>query len=71
MKSSKNQYEIVVGNIGTVYSGTNKSDASMTWIAYVDASESKSGRAAGEDVTMFKNGEIVKEHIGYLNEDQA
>jgi hypothetical protein len=60
MKRSK--YEVVVGNIGTVYSGTSKSDTAMTWMAYVDQSKSARGRAANEPVTMFCDGEIVKEY---------
>lgn len=55
-------YEVVVGNIGTVYSGTSKSDTAMTWIAYVDQSKSGKGRAGNEPVTMFCDGEIVKEY---------
>ncbi len=56
--------EIVVGNIGTVYSGDSWSEAKETYWNYVEQSKAKRGRAAGEDVTWFLDGEIHKEYEG-------
>lgn len=61
------KYEVVVGNIGTVYRGANKRDAHVTYRFYVKEAKEHTGRAAGEDVTLFNHGEIVKQHIGYLH----
>ena len=65
-RKAASRYEVIVGNVGSVYSGKSASDASMTWIAYVDQSNSGRGRAAGESVTLLRDGEIVKEHDGIV-----
>lgn len=59
-------YEVIVGNIGTVYRG---SDSHLAYIEYeeaVGASQSGYGRAAGEPVTLFEDGEVIKEHAPEL-----
>lgn len=57
-------YEVVVGNIGTVYSGAGKHAAMESYERYV--AMSKDGwiktRASGEPVTLFENGEIIAEY---------
>lgn len=63
-------YEVIVGNIGTVYSGTSKSDTTREWLTYVDQSKSGTGRAGNEPVTMFCDGEIVKEYVPSETEEQ-
>jgi hypothetical protein len=57
-------YQVIVGNIGTVYSGTNLRDARFHARSYVDQSKSNRGRAAGESVTVLKDGEIIEEYLG-------
>lgn len=57
-------YEVVVGNIGNVYSGHNLRDARFHARTYVDQSKSGHGRAAGESVTLFCDGEILDEFVG-------
>lgn len=57
------KYSVLVGNIGEVYSGYSEDEAEDNFSEYVAQSESKFGRAAGEIVSMLRNGEIVKEHI--------
>jgi hypothetical protein len=57
-------YEVVVGNIGSVYSGRNGFEANKTYSTYVGQSKNGYGRAAGESVTLYKDGEITKEHWG-------
>jgi hypothetical protein len=67
-RAAASTYEVIVGNIGTVYSGSNHLEATRTWASYVKDSKSGGGRADGESVTLMKNGEIEREHIGH-NED--
>jgi hypothetical protein len=64
-------FEVVVGNIGTVYSGRDEAEAQKHYDEYVDQSKTGYGRAAGESVTMFRNGEIFKEHIGTQEDAHA
>lgn len=56
--------EVVVGNIGTVYSGPSSLEAHRVYLAYRDQSVSGSGRAGGEDVTWLRDGEVYAEHEG-------
>lgn len=60
----RTSYDVVVGNIGTVYSGTDRSLALQKYHEYVAQSKSGRGRAGGESVTLFRDGEIWKEHQG-------
>ena len=57
-------YEVIVGNIGTVYYG-NDGGAAQTWFnEYRNQSDAHYGRAAGEDVTLLKDREPIQEHFG-------
>ena len=62
----KNQYQVIVGNIGTTYEGTDKVTAFETYKEYVQQSKTAHMRAAGESVVLLVNGEIEKEHVGSL-----
>jgi len=62
--STVNKYQVVVGNIGTVYSGNSLSLAKNHFEEYVKQSEGGYGRAANEDVTLFRSDEIIDEHFG-------
>lgn len=62
-----NQYEVVVGNVGTM-TYKSKKLAYECYNAYVTLSKRGETRAAGEDVTLLRNGEIVQEHTGTLTE---
>jgi hypothetical protein len=64
------KYEVVVGNVGTVYSGGFYDSALDAFTIYKSKSLNDYGRAAGEDVTMLKNGEIFREYIGSIAESQ-
>lgn len=55
-------YEVVVGNLGTVYQGEDVVEAINCYIAYVRLSRAGTGRAGNEPVTLLRNGEIKKEH---------
>lgn len=57
-------YEVVVGNVGTVYSGPDAQDALSTFNVYVEQSKADQGRAGGEDVTLMRDGEPVREYHG-------
>jgi hypothetical protein len=58
------KFEVVVGNIGTVYTGTDEDEADHVYDEYVEQSQSGRGRAAGEDVTLFQDGEPTREWVG-------
>lgn len=62
--SPKPFFEVTVGNIGTVYSGHFKENAERIFHEYVAISNLDYGRASGEDVILWMDGEITKEHIG-------
>ncbi len=67
--SATHKFEVVVGNIGTVYSGNNFMQASAKYSSYLKDSESGYGRAAGENVTLLHDGEIRMEHVGTLERE--
>lgn len=56
------QYQVIVGNIGTVYDGADEAQAESKYTEYVKQSESGQGRAGGERVTIMADGEPIKEH---------
>lgn len=55
-------YTITVGNVGTVYSGYNRAEADRYFVHYRRESQYPRGRASGEPVTLFKDGEPVREY---------
>ena len=57
-------YQVVVGNVGTVYDGDSYNDAMHAYGDYRQQSMDGIGRAAGESVTLFNDGEIEKEYEG-------
>lgn len=63
--SKKHNYEVVVGNVGTL-SYTNKKLAKEDYRLSVIESKSGKGRAGNEQVTLLKNGEILEEYIPNL-----
>lgn len=65
------KFQVIVGNIGTVYSGNNIMQASAKFSAYVKLSKSGNGRAAGEDVTMMHNNEIRQEYVGTIAQSKV
>ena len=62
-------FQVIVGNIGTVYDGNNYMKALAKFATYVDHSKSNYGRAAGESVTLIYNGEIKKEFVGKIDQN--
>lgn len=61
------RYQVLVGNIGTVYEGNKFFEANKVYNDYVRLSKQKFGRAAGEDVTWLKGEYIYREHAGWRN----
>ena len=55
-------YEVIVGNIGKVWQGSNYMQAMAKYAAYVKQSKSGVGRAGGEQVSLWKNGDVIREH---------
>jgi hypothetical protein len=56
------KYSVLVGNIGEVYEGYSEDEAEDAYLEYVAQSQAGYGRASGECVRMFVNGEPTKEH---------
>lgn len=65
----KNQWETIIGNIGTIYSGTNGFQAIKEYNQGIRLSKGNCSRASGEPVTLLKNGEIYKEYLGTLTQE--
>jgi hypothetical protein len=61
-------YQVIVSNIGTVYSGSDGKQADSIWGRYRAASQNGHLRVSGESVTLMLNGEPVNEYIGALHE---
>ena len=57
-------YEVIVGNIGKVYEGSNGFDAIVAYNIYVGKSKRNEGRCAGESVALWLNNEPIKEFYG-------
>jgi DNA modification methylase len=68
-KCKSGRFEVVVGNVGTVYEGKDCKEAREIYKDYCKISKKRHGRAGGEPVTLFRNGEIEKEHYGDEIED--
>ena len=59
-------FEVTVGNIGTVYSGPDSQIADEMFEHYKELSGGGYGRAAGETVTLFEDGEIAREYYAHV-----
>ena len=55
------QYQVIVGNVGTVYSGPSKRMARREYTAYVRISKAGVGRAGDENVTLMTDEDILDE----------
>ncbi len=65
------EFSIVVSNIGTVLQGLESEKlAYEEYNEWVTASKEAYGRVSGEDVTLFRDGEIIEEHIGHLHNQE-
>jgi len=59
-----NKYQVVVGNLGTVYDGDNSFAAEKNFQEYVKISNNDYGRVSNEPVTLFVDGEPEAEFDG-------
>lgn len=55
-------YEVIVGNIGTVYNGRDEKEARKDFATYMQQSIDNYGRAGRESVVLMKDGEIIEEY---------
>ena len=55
------RYEVLVGNIGTVYSGNDYIEALNCYSLYEERRLESSSRCYNESILLFVNGEIEKE----------
>lgn len=60
-------FQVIVGNIGQVYDGSNFMEASAHFAEYVRQSKTGRGRAGGESVTLMHKGEIKREFVGTVD----
>jgi len=61
-------YEVIIGNVGSVYHGRSRSTALAICQSYVEISKEHIGaRCYGEDVILLVDGEIEREHTGHLS----
>lgn len=56
-------YEVIVGNVGIVYTGYCILESTDTYERYVRYSKSGEGRAGYESVVLMRDGVIVAEHV--------
>jgi hypothetical protein len=62
-------YEVLVGNIGSVYRGNLLTTAKQVFDDYANSSKHRIGRSAGENVVIYQNGEEYLEYVGRGNND--
>jgi hypothetical protein len=64
-------YEVIVSNIGKVYDGGFYQSALDCFAVYQRKSINNDGRAAGESVTLLKDGEPIREFAGSREEEES
>ena len=64
------RYEVIVGNVGTIYGGEEFAHASAVYRQGVQASKANYGRMAGEPVYLMQDGEPVDEYEGTNHEEE-
>jgi len=52
-------WQVIVGNIGTVYDGDDAKSAMRTYLEYIDQSKLVYGRASGENVVLLNGGDVL------------
>jgi hypothetical protein len=62
------RYQIVVGNVGHVCETNNGFEAWREYRRAIGDSKAPHGRASGEPVTMFKDGDIRAEYFGRIEQ---
>jgi hypothetical protein len=59
------QYQVIVGNVGAVWTGKNGFHAIREFYQWRKQSQNEPGRAHGEPVTLTREGEPVRDHGGH------
>lgn len=68
----KPMYSVTYANIGCVCGpATSYADALKDYVHYIEASQRAVGRAAGEDVTLWKDGEPFHEYYAPVTTDEG
>lgn len=65
-----NAFEVIVSNVGTVYSGNDRAQAGNEYNDWVRLSEGTQGRASGESVTIMADGSPAVDHTGTLYREE-
>lgn len=65
------QYEVIQGNLGALWRGTNGFEARQAFYGARRASLAPHGRASGESVVLMRDGEIIAEHVGTLENKES
>lgn len=60
------KWQVIVGNVGTVYDGDNGFEANKLYNHYVSLSKRNYGRAGQEAVHLFKDDELYREHYAHV-----
>ncbi len=63
------KYQVIVGNIGTVYEGSDVACAKAAFEVYANASRDGIGRAAGEQVVIITDDHVTHEQRGAWDEE--
>jgi hypothetical protein len=67
---ARTEYEVIVGNVGSVYDGTSKREAHKVYQEYIEISRSGRGRAGGEEVSLFFNDREIDCYVPVTDEDE-
>lgn len=62
-------YSVIVGNVGEAFSGASFTRAQESYNAYKKLSQEGYGRIAGESVCMFRDGALLYEYMGNIDEE--
>ena len=65
------EHQVICGNIGTVYAGTNEGLARAAFRSYCAMSKTGRGRAAGESVAWLCDDDIREECEGDQDQREA
>lgn len=56
------EYEVIVGNVGTVYRGTQRWEALVAYRTYRLQSYFDVGRTGNEEITLIEDGELIYQY---------
>lgn len=63
-------YQVIVGNVGTVYDGDDRGPAEAAFDRYSEMADISTGsRCYGESVVLMVDGDIAREHASTRDAD--